>query len=72
MKSCKFCVELESKKTLHNDTRNYDERIMHKYEVALVIRSFRGATHAGRSTYFGYKLNFCPECGRNIRKELRK
>lgn len=71
-KPCKFCVELRELKLIHAQHRGADSTLMYKYNVALESRVFRGSTPGGRTVYHGHKLNYCPECGRNIRKEIRK
>ena len=76
MAKCKFCESLESHKKF---TKFWLERekdpFKSEYTVALVIKSWVpsiGKKSAGRTTDYrnqglGYKLNFCPECGRKIK-----
>ena len=77
---CKFCESLQRNKDIRmfmNNVRKQEgqEKIYEEYTVALVIRSFakgKKAT-AGRVTEYrhmgiGYKLNYCPECGVNLRR----
>lgn len=73
---CKFCEALESWKSGAAFNKTYYPDCEWRYSVALVIRTFvkgRRGSH-GRSTDYryrgcGYKLNFCPECGRKISKK---
>ena len=82
-KKCKFCEELEGYKRIHahQEQRDpYDPELgpyLHDYKVALVIRSWFkkwGKRNAGRTVSFRYKglgfdLNYCPECGKELRKK---
>lgn len=71
-KPCKFCAELRELKLIHAENRGSDPTLMYKYNVALESRTFRGSIPGGNTVYHGYKLNYCPECGRSLRKEIRK
>lgn len=71
-KPCKFCAELRSLKEINAEERSPFFNLMHKYSVALVDRVYRDSTPGGTTTYYGHKLNYCPQCGRNLRKEIRK
>ena len=71
-KPCEFCAELQELKLIHTQNRGTDSALMYKYSVALVSRTFRGSIPGGNTVYHGHKLNYCPECGRNLRKEIRK
>ena len=76
---CKFCESYEMWKHIHefdNLKLPKEERSKHEYTVALVIHSWkpkhRTKRQAGRTVDYrnqglGYKLNYCPECGRKIR-----
>lgn len=76
---CKFCESYQSWKNIHKDSnRRYpkDEKMRHEYSVALLIHSwdpkYSSKRHAGRTTDYrnkgmGYKLNYCPECGRKLK-----
>ena len=81
IRMCKFCERLGSLKQVYqflnkHDKKQGEEKIKHEYTVALVTHSWlpsKGKKRASRSTDYrnqglGYKLNFCPECGRNLRK----
>lgn len=77
--TCQFCEALQRNKNIrafYNDRQKKEgkERIYEDYTVALVIRSYvKGKKRtAGRTTDYrnqgiGYKLNFCPECGRALK-----
>ena len=79
-KTCFFCESLEDQKkadriyTQAAAAKGKDYR--HEYTVALVIRSWyadKGKRRAGRTTDYrnqgiGYRLNYCPECGRYLRR----
>lgn len=77
--SCKFCESLQDWSQIHefdNLQLPKDEETKHEYTVALVIHSwkpkYKTKRQAGRKTDYrnqglGYKLNFCPECGRKLR-----
>ena len=77
MVECKFCASLESRKKCENFWLEREkEPFKYEYTVALVIRSWkpsiRSKRDACRTTDYrnqgiGYKLNFCPECGRKLK-----
>lgn len=82
MADCEFCRYLSVYKSadVQLDKMNKETgapRIYHEYTVALVDRSWtkaRGKRHACRSTDYrnqgiGYKLNYCPECGKALRRK---
>lgn len=74
MSGCKFCDALSFYKAFHSRADTIKE--FHEYNVALVIRSWtkeKGKKRASRLADYryqgiGYKLNYCPECGKTIRK----
>ena len=69
MAKCVFCENLEAEKWIHNDPR-----LKQAYNVALVIHQWRAdmpKSTAGRTTDYrnkglGYKLKYCPECGKKL------
>ena len=71
---CHFCAAYKSwKNAVEFDKRNND--CLYEMVVALVIRTWRKGYKnlASRTTDYryrgcGYKLNYCPECGRRIAK----
>ena len=81
MKTCEFCRALDTYKFADREwnkicKKDGDPRVLHEYTAALVRRSWtkeKGKRHAGRTTDYrnqgiGFKLNFCPECGRALRR----
>lgn len=78
---CEFCLALAGHKEAAAFWRKYDKngigRVKCEYNVALVIRTWdpeRGKAHAGRTTDYrhrgiGFKLNFCPECGAELKRK---
>ena len=77
MAECKFCESLADHKRIENFwAEEDDEPSKYEYTVALVIRSWkpsvRSKRDAGRTTDYryqglGYKLNYCPECGKKLK-----
>lgn len=74
---CKFCDSLRTWKQV----KSMDTDTKEEYKVALVIRSWnpkvRSKRHAGRTTDYrnrgiGYELNYCPECGVQLRGKKTK
>ena len=79
MAECKFCESLAGYKKIEkffSERESEEEPFKYEYTVALVIRQWLpsiGKKSAGRTTDYknqgiGYKLNFCPECGKEIGK----
>lgn len=80
MPDCSFCEALTRKKQiyrfLNQDRRSEGDEPVHvQYTVALVIRSgIVGRGYKSRETDYrnrgiGFQLNFCPECGKVLRKQ---
>ena len=77
MAECVFCERFKDQKEIENFwLKKDDEPSKYEYTVALVIRSWqpsiKSKRNASRITDYrnqgiGYKLNFCPECGRKLR-----
>lgn len=76
---CDFCDDLNlRKKCAREDNRGQSEeyRLKYAYNVALVQHIWtkrKGKRNASRSTDYrnqgiGYQLNYCPECGRSLRR----
>ncbi len=74
---CKFCDNLSERKERENLYGYFDPELgrwIQEYTVALVIHSWyqkRGKKSAFRTVDFrnkglGYKLNYCPECGKEL------
>ena len=70
LESCKFCAELKFLKDEHAKSSIPD--ISRKYSVAIVDEAFRERRCCGRCVYHNHKLNYCPECGKSLKKENRK
>ena len=87
MPDCKFCEAMNTHRQCEQIARSWatDAELkefgkwMTEYSVAIVKRSWyqkRGKKSAGRSTDYryrglGYKLNYCPECGRKLKRGQR-
>ena len=80
---CAFCRSLEAHRigvAIANKTNHSDgPPLLEEYTVAIVARSWikgQSKRGAGRSTDYryqglGYKLNYCPECGKKIERRRR-
>lgn len=84
MSECKFCKALETYKfaerywgeNLTDEDKQKLGKRMDDYSVAIVQWTWwkkRGRKSAGRTVGYrrngvGYRLNFCPECGKDLRK----
>ena len=78
-KRCIFCEAYRSHKAVNDFKRNHwesygDRRLDYEITVAMVIRHWRPGykRQASRVTDYryqgcGYALNFCPECGRELK-----
>ena len=84
MSGCKFCEAMKANRQVEEISRSWateSERkqygkYMVEYTVAIVKRSWYkkvGKKHSGRTVEYryrglGFKLNFCPECGADMRQ----
>lgn len=78
LKPCTFCEALMGYKNIRaffnqRDKEKHKEKTYEEYTVALVVRSYaKGKKRTARRTIdyrnqgIGFKLNFCPECGRRL------
>lgn len=73
---CKFCEALDMYRRIDAVVKDFDPDMSNRYSVAIVKRTFfkgRGGCQTSRADYgyrkCGYKLNFCPECGRDLNKK---
>ena len=79
-KDCSFCKRLEIAAFIADSEKRERRRtgqvkIYREYTVAFVERTWtkaKGKRRAGRITDYryrgiGYRLNYCPECGRKIK-----
>lgn len=79
--SCKFCEAYNRYKYVDDFKERFDlehgetDKVIREYTVAIVVHGWfksKGKKSAGRSTDYryrglGYKLNFCPECGKKLK-----
>lgn len=79
---CKFCGEIESIKESHKHAASWATdseleqygKYMQELTVAIVERNWyqkHGKKHSSRAVHFryrglGFKLKYCPECGRKL------
>ncbi len=75
MADCSFCEMLDFEKKWNADhnriEKDPDERLRYEYFAALDVRSWKRSKtkkDAVSTKLTGYKLNYCPECGRALRK----
>lgn len=71
MNSCEFCESIKKYKTIYTN----DENLKHEFNIGLIINTWTNANKRWRNSSrvtdlrkfgYGYKLNYCPECGRKI------
>lgn len=72
--NCKFCSDLKDRKSLNREMHEDVIALGGKphrsyYSIALVETWAKGT---GQTTYYGYKLNYCPECGRYLKRSKPK
>ena len=70
---CRFCELLQGMKELHRDcniSRKLSGKapVRNKFGAALVDRTFRGRTIYASDGRYRFRLNYCPECGRSLKK----
>lgn len=68
---CKFCEDYEFQK---KDSRRFKNLygINTYLKVCLVAERFKNRIRRSRSTGLRCELNFCPTCGKRLRKEKKK
>lgn len=76
---CVFCREYQGKRNVHQFIKDHPEwygpiDLEQQYTVAIVTRTYRKGhkRQAASSTDYryrgcGYKLNYCPECGKLLK-----
>lgn len=79
-KKCIFCEAYKSEKSVNDFKRNHpeyygDTPLLYEITVAMVTRHWQPGykRQASRTTDYryqgcGYALNFCPECGKALKK----
>lgn len=76
-KRCEFCESLNLKKYIENNIESWKKpKLYHEHTVAMVDKTWTkitGKRGGSRVTDYkkngiGYKLNFCPECGKDLKK----
>ena len=72
---CKFCESMQTHRQVDAILKKTDPDMSRRYSVAIVSRMFfkgRNGSQGSSTDYryqgCGYKLNFCPECGRQLTK----
>lgn len=73
---CKFCEALEMYRRIDAVVKDFDPNMSNRYSVAIARRAFikgRKGCQSIQTDYgyrkCGYKLNFCPECGRDLNQK---
>lgn len=75
---CSFCAALANQKETCEYYRRPSDTSVSEYSAALVHRSYCDDYPSGQTTHYGFGLNFCPVCGKELReptyedKESRK
>ena len=74
---CKFCEAMQRHRRCETILKKTDPDMEYRYSVAIVSRMFfkgrpgpRGTRTDYRFRGCGYQLNYCPECGAKIGREL--
>lgn len=65
--SCKFCDLLNLMKRLEENHNDLEYLI--EYKAALISESYYKKQFSGQSTHDSYDLNYCPECGKEIKNK---
>lgn len=67
---CKFCYDLELMKHLARKARRGAQGFYNTYTAALVQATYkRGSGKRASITLKARPLNFCPECGRPLKRK---
>lgn len=67
---CEFCKILAQIKDINEYYQKSNCRV--EYKSALLTYGYYNETCTDTCTYGGYKLNFCPECGKKFNKNNKK
>ena len=65
---CKFCEEYNQIKEIFKEIPLPKGMYRH-YKVRLYVYSTRNRQRGGTITYRARPLNFCPECGKSLKKK---
>lgn len=65
---CSFCAALANQKETCEYYRRPSDTSVSEYTAALVHRSYYDDYPSGQTTYYGFRLNFCPVCGKELRE----
>ena len=63
---CSFCAALANQKETCEYYRRPSDTFVSEYTAALVLRSYYDDYPSGQTTHYGFRLNFCPVCGREL------
>ena len=63
---CLFCAALINQKETCEYYRRPVDTSVSEYTVALVHRSYYNDYPSVQTTHYGFRLNFCPVCGKEI------
>lgn len=71
MKTCSFCAMLERHYKANMKMRDLGG-VNARFSIALIEQTYYDyKTPAGKISYHGYRLRYCPECGANLIKKMR-
>lgn len=65
---CPFCAALTNQKETCEYYRRPGDTSVSEYTAALVHRSYYDDYPSGQTTHYGFRLNFCPVCGKELRE----
>jgi len=65
---CPFCAALANQKETCEYYRRPSDTSVSEYTAALVHRSYYDDNPSGQTTHYGFRLNFCPVCGKELRE----
>ena len=65
---CSFCAALANQKETCEYYRRPSDTFVSEYTAALVLRSYYDDYPSGQTTHYGFRLNFCPVCGKELRE----
>ena len=63
---CPFCAALANQKETCEYYRRPSDTSVSEYTAALVHRSYYDDNPSGQTTHYGFRLNFCPVCGKEL------